>query len=161
MPIGEQAPPMGRGISFYTALRVVHRLFREPRERFFRGDLLRSLRPSSRRVKSAAALADVAVKARPRTSAALGATLAGTGFLLASLYTEESDCEMREAGNLDSKVDAPQSQAHFGELMRDWTRAAALYSQARGCHRAQYALGRLCLRGPRVRLRPRIRHKPR
>ena len=101
----------------------------------------------ARRVTSAAARGAAAVKARPRTSAALGALAAGTGLLLASLYTEESDCEMREAGNLDSRVDAPTSQAHFGELMRDWTTAAALYSKARGCHRAQYALGRLCYEG--------------
>lgn len=109
-------------------------------------------RITARRAKKAA-------ESNPLTSALIGATVAGGLLLAHSLYTEEPDtCDtsarekMSEAEELDLRQDLKieeMTQEKFEKLMGNWTKAAALYSEAakRKCHEAQYALGRLCYEG--------------
>ena len=121
-----------------------------------------------RRVQSTAERAKNAAKRNPITSGtiALG-TVGGLWFAsqllgsqsrtepaLTTLYTDDTCNEttlaqvLHKAKDLDAKsVDTPKDQEHFEGLMDNWTKAAALYSQAGKCDKAHYARGRLCYEG--------------
>jgi TPR repeat protein len=113
----------------------------------------------ARRLQHTAQKARRAVERNPLTSVGtLG--VVGAGLWLASslgsplgsqtLYTETSgDCSnlLKQASDFDARVDAPESQAHFEELMNAWTKAAGLYAKAGDCDKAQCALARLRYEG--------------